>query len=131
MGRAYNPKRIIRSSGIHTFYLGKPEDPISQAFEAYCMFTGQTFSETCRDMIVIALVHLGFIEDPGIDQGIFLQAGEGAFTPKYYEFRRQAEESRRLQLMRLEQQHEEKEVVESKKQRKAKDKELKLKSAFE
>lgn len=101
MGRAYNPTRIIKSSGVHTFLLGKPEDPIVQAFEAYCIHTEQTFSETCRDMIVIALVHLGFIEDPGIDEGRFLNVGEGTCTPKYYEFRKQAEVHRKLQLQRL------------------------------
>lgn len=102
MGRTYNPSRIIRSSGVHTFYLGRSEDPISQAVEAYCFHTEQTFSETCRDMIVIALIHLGLIEDPGIDNGLFLDVGEGKFTPKYYEFRKQAEQARLQQLMRLE-----------------------------
>ena len=101
MGRAYNPKKIIKSSGVHTFYIGRPEDPIIQAFEQYCVHTEQTFSETCRDMIVIALVHLGFIEDPGIDKGIFLNAGEGDFTPKYYEFRKQTEHKRKLQLQKM------------------------------
>ena len=101
MGRAYNPERIIKSSGVHTFYIGRPEDPIIQAFECYCIHNEQTFSETCRDMIVIALVHLGLIEDPGIDKGIFLNAGEGAFTKKYYEYRKQAEISRRQQLQRI------------------------------
>ena len=104
MGRTYNPSRVIRSSGVHTFYLGRPDDPISQAVEAYCFHTEQTFSETCRDMIVIALVHLGLIEDPGIDDGLFLDVGEGTFTPKYYEFRKQAEQTRLQQLMRLESQ---------------------------
>jgi len=101
MGRAYNPTRVIKSSGVHTFYIGQPEDPIVQAFEAYCIHTEQTFSETCRDMIVIALVRLGFIKDPGIDDGKFLNVGEGEFTPEYYEFRKQAEHSRKLQLQRL------------------------------
>jgi len=102
MGRSYNPTRVIKSSGVHTFYIGRPEDPIIQAFEAYCLFTEQTFSESCRDMIVVALVHLGLIEDPGIDEGIFLDVGEGKFTDKYYEFRQQAEEARRQQLARIE-----------------------------
>jgi hypothetical protein len=114
VGRAYNPARVIKSSGVHTFYIGRPEDPIIQAFESYCIHTEQTFSETCRDMIVIALVHLGLIEDPGIDQGIFLNVGEGAFTPKYYEFRKQAEISRKLQLQRLEQECEEQEKLRDK-----------------
>ena len=102
MGRAYNPSRIIKSSGVHTFYIGRPEDPIIQAFESYCIHNEQTFSETCRDMIVIALVHLGLIEDPGIDKGIFLNAGEGTFTKKYYDYRKQAEISRKNQLQRIE-----------------------------
>jgi len=102
MGRTYNPTRVIKSSGVHTFYIGKPEDPIIQAFEAYCIHTEQTFSETCRDMIVIALVHLGLLEDPGVDQGFFLDVGEGMFTPKYYEFRKQAEQIRKKQLVRIE-----------------------------
>lgn len=101
MGRSYNPTRIIKSNGIHTFYLGKPENPISQAFEAYCIHTEQTFSESCRDMIVIALVHLGLIEDPGIDEGLFLKADEGELTSKYYKFRKQAEEIRKKQLQRI------------------------------
>jgi hypothetical protein len=101
LGRAYNPARIIKSSGVHTFYCGKPEDPINQAFEAYCIHTEQTFSESCRDMIIIALVHLGLIEDPGIDEGIFLKAGEGKFTSRYFKFRKQAEEARKVQLQRL------------------------------
>jgi hypothetical protein len=120
MGRAYKPDRIIKSSGIHTFYIGKPEDPVIQAFEAYCIHTEQTFSESCRDMIVIALVHLGFLEDPGIDDGIFLQVGEGKFTPKYYAFRRRAEDARRKQLQRLEQEREEKEKEQKQKEKKAK-----------
>lgn len=106
MGRAYNPARIIKSSGVHTFYVGKPEDPIVQAFECYCIHSEQTFSETCRDMIGVALVRLGLIQDPGIDEGLFLNVGEGAFTPKYYEFRKQAEISRKLQLQRLAQERE-------------------------
>ena len=83
MGRAYNAKKIIRSSGVGTFYFGKPEDPIVEAFETYCIHTEQTFSETCRDMIVIALVHMGYLEDPGIKNwphgGLMLTAGEGKF----------------------------------------------------
>jgi hypothetical protein len=101
MGRSYNPTRVIKSSGVHTFYIGRPEDPISQAFEAYCIHTEQTFSETCRDMIVTALVHFGLIEDPGIDEGRFLDVGEGILTPKFYAFRKQAEHSRQAQLRRL------------------------------
>lgn len=101
MGRTYNPTRIIKSSGVHTFYIGKPEDPIIQAFEAYCLHTEQTFSAACRDMIVLALVHLGLLEDPGVDQGVFLNAGEGVFTSNYYTFRKQAEQSRKMQLKRL------------------------------
>ena len=108
MGRSYNPERIIKSSGVHTFYIGRPEDPIIQAFEAYCIHNEQTFSETCRDMIVIALVHLGLIEDPGIDQGVFLNAGEGTFTKRYFSYRKQAEISRKLQLERLGQKKKEK-----------------------
>lgn len=108
MGRAYNPARIIKSSGVHTFYIGKPEDPVPQAFEAYCIHTEQTFSETCRDMLVIALVHLGLIKDPGIAKGIFLKAGEGTFAPKYYAFRKRAEEGRKCQLQRLAQEEQEK-----------------------
>lgn len=115
MGRAYNPARIIKSSGVHTFYIGKPSDPIIQAFEAYCIHTEQTFSETCRDMIVIALVYMGFIEDPGIDKGIFLNVGEGTFTPKYYAFRKKAEAARRLQLSRLKKEKEEKEEIDKSK----------------
>lgn len=102
MGRAYNPARVIKSSGVHTFYIGRPEDPISQVFETYCIHTEQTFSETCRDMIVIASVYLGMLEDPGIDKGVFLSVGEGVLTPKFYEFRKQAERSRKTQLKRLE-----------------------------
>jgi len=101
MGRAYNPARLIKSSGVHTFYIGRPEDPISQVFETYCIHTEQTFSETCRDMIVIASVYLGMIEDPGIDKGVFLNVGEGVLTPKFFEFRKQAERSRQIQLKRL------------------------------
>lgn len=101
MGRSYNPTRVIKSSGIHTVYIGHPEDPISQAFEAYCIHTEQTFSETCRDMIVTALVHFGLLEDPGIDEGRFLDVGEGTLTPKFYAFRKQAEHSRQAQLRRL------------------------------
>jgi len=102
VGRAYNPARVIKSSGVHTFYIGRPEDPISQVFETYCIHTEQTFSESCRDMIVIASVYLGMLEDPGIEEGIFLNVGEGVLTPKFYEFRKQAERSRKMQLRRLE-----------------------------
>jgi len=109
MGRAYNPARIIKSSGIHTFYIGRPEDPIIQAFEAYCIHTEQTFSETCRDMIVFALVKMGLLEDPGIDEGVFLKAGEGKFTANYYKFRKEAEKIRTLQLSRLAKEKTEKE----------------------
>ena len=131
MGRAYNPARIIKSSGVHTFYIGRPEDPIIQAFEAYCIHTEQTFSETCRDMIVIALVHLGFIEDPGVDKGIFLNVGEGKFTPKYYAFRKRAEESRKVQLQRLDQEKREQERVLKEKQKQAKAKKAKAETAFD
>lgn len=134
MGRSYNPARIIKSSGVHTFYIGKPEDPIIQAFEAYCIHTEQTFSETCRDMIVIALVHLGMIEDPGIDEDVFLNAGEGVFTPKYYAFRKNAEASRRLQLQRLEQEKMEQEQIQKDKKKKLENKPVKvkaIKSAFD
>jgi len=131
MGRAYNPARIIKSSGVHTFYIGRPEDPIIQAFEAYCIHTEQTFSETCRDMIVIALVHLGFIEDPGVDKGIFLNVGEGKFTPKYYAFRKRAEESRKAQLQRLDQEKREQERVLKEKQKQAKAKKAKAETAFD
>lgn len=131
MGRAYNPARIIKSSGVHTFYIGRPEDPIIQAFEAYCIHTEQTFSETCRDMIVIALVHLGFIEDPGVDKGIFLNVGEGKFTPKYYAFRKRAEESRKVQLQRLDQEKREQERILKEKQKQAKAKKAKAETAFD
>jgi hypothetical protein len=102
MGRSYNPARIIKSSGVHTVYLGRPDDPISQAFEAYCIHTEQTFSESCRDMIVMALVRLGLLKDPGIEEGLFLEVGEGSFTPKFYKYRKQAEMVRTKQLQRLE-----------------------------
>jgi len=101
MGRSYNPTRAIKSSGVHTFYIGRPEDPISQAFETYCTFTEQTFSESCRDMVVYFLVKQGLIDDPGVDNGILLNAGEGKLTPKFYEFRKQAEQIRKEQLRRL------------------------------
>lgn len=101
MGRAYNPTRIIKSSGVHTFYTGKPEDPLSQVIETYCIHTEQTFSETCRDMLVIAAVYLGYFEDPGIDDGTLLDVGGGVLTPKFYEFRKQAEQKRKQQLKRL------------------------------
>ncbi len=101
MGRAYKPTRIIKSSGIHTVYMGKSEDPITQAFEAYCIHTEQTFSESCRDMIVIALTQLGLIKDPGIKDGVFLKAGEGEFTEHYFQFRKDAEKIRTQQLARL------------------------------
>jgi hypothetical protein len=101
MGRAYKPDRIIKSGGVHTFYLGQPEDPITQAFEAYCIHTEQTFSETCRDMIVIALTNLGLLKDPGLANGVFLKAGEGELTDYYFQFRKEAEKIRAQQLARL------------------------------
>lgn len=110
MGRAYKPDRIIRSSGIHTFYLGQSEDPITKAFDAYCIHTEQTFSETCRDMIVIALTNLGLLKDPGIKDGVFLKAGEGEFTEEYYKFRKEADKIRTKQLARLAQEAKEEEA---------------------
>ena len=96
MGRSYNPSRIIKSNGIHTFYLG--EGPIDQVLESYCVHTGQTVSESCRDMLVIAFVKLGFLKDPGVDEGRILKASEGEFTPKFLAFRKEAEKIRTLQL---------------------------------
>ena len=101
MGRAYHPSRIIKSSGIHTFYIGHEDDPIVEAFESYCIHTEQTFSETCRDMITMGLVTLGLLKDPGIADGIFLKPGEGEFTDRYFDFRKEAEKIRTKQLVRL------------------------------
>ena len=108
MGRAYHPSRVIKSSGIHTFYIGRQDDPIVEAFESYCIHTEQTFSETCRDMITMALVKLGLLKDPGIADGVLLKPGEGEFTPKYYEFRKEAEKIRTKQLMRLDKEQKQK-----------------------
>lgn len=127
MGRSYNPARIIKSSGVHTFYIGRPEDPVIQAFEAYCIHTEQTFSESCRDMIVIALVQLGLLEDPGIENNVFLEPGEGKFTSKYYSYRKRAESVRKAQLQRLEQERLEKEKQKKEKQKKEKKKEKETK----
>jgi len=98
MGRSYNPTRVIKSSGVHTFYIGKEDDPIPLAFEAYCISTNQTFSESCRDMIVYYLVKHGLLEDPGVDQEIFLKAGEGKLTEKYLPYREAAELYRKEQI---------------------------------
>jgi hypothetical protein len=52
-------------------------------------------------MVVYFLVKQGLIDDPGVDNGILLNAGEGKLTPKFYEFRKQAEQIRKEQLRRL------------------------------
>ena len=102
MGRAYNPQGIIKSNGVHTFHLGKPLDPMVLVFEAYCIQTEQTFSETCRDMLGIAMIKMGLLKDPGVNEGQILKPGEGELTDKYYKFRKEAEKMRVLQLERLE-----------------------------
>jgi hypothetical protein len=73
-------------------------------------------------MIVTALVHFGLLVDPGIDEGCFLDVGEGVLTPKFYAFRKQAEQSRQVQLKRL--------ALEGRKA-KEEEKEVKTETAFD
>jgi len=71
------PPTKTKSSGVHTCYLGRPEDPILKAVEAYCIMNQKTVSEACRDFIKSTLTDKGLIKN-------------GTLTPEGIAFREEA-----------------------------------------
>lgn len=88
--RKYHPDRILKPSGVHSFYLGQDGDPLVEIFDSYCKIHQTTFSHGVRSIL----------EDFFRAKQLLDESGET--TEKYPNFRKQAEKARRQQKELLE-----------------------------
>lgn len=88
--RKYHPDRLIKPSGVHSFYLGQEGDPLVQIFDSFCMMNQVTFSHGVR-----SILEDFFREKKLIDQ-------HGNLTDQYSVYRAQAEKERARQKEILE-----------------------------
>lgn len=50
--RKYHPDRdVVKNSGIHSVYLGQPQDPLVKVFNAFCQIHECTFSYGIRAIL--------------------------------------------------------------------------------
>ena len=83
--RKYHPDRILKPSGVHSFYLGQEEDPLVLIFDSYCKLNQCTFSHGVRSILT------DFFQEKA------LLDGNGNLLPEADDYHKKAARARREQ----------------------------------